>query len=192
MGRPEATWEDRSVHTVSPSSWTVTDSTPDRITFLAISTPSPPIPATRTLAVPIRRIASWPRTYLQEVEQKGLRVTGLRRPTPATGAPKFLQVLEYVLLEESILQVALDHGGLWRGNGHLDRPADDMHLDTDTDCLRTACLCFWSTPVGGFHSRILPPPLPNQQPCTEHSSQLGFAAEGDLHRMSECNKGCHW
>lgn len=64
IGTPEATWEDRSVHTVSPSSWTVTDFTPDRITFLAISTPSPPAPAIRTLAVPIRCIASWPRTYL--------------------------------------------------------------------------------------------------------------------------------
>lgn len=63
------TWEERSAQSVRPSSWTVTDFTPDKITFFAISTPSPRMPAMRTLAVPIRCIPSQPRTYLNRQKQ---------------------------------------------------------------------------------------------------------------------------
>lgn len=82
------TWEDRSVHTAWPSSWTVTDFTPDRITFLAISTPRPRIPAIRTSVVPIRCIASWPRTYLWEEQvdvQYRLYRTGKGDPSSVCG-----------------------------------------------------------------------------------------------------------
>lgn len=63
--RRVSTWDDRSVHCVCPSSWTVTDFTPDRMTFLATSTPRPLRPEIRTLAPPRRCIASRPSTYLQ-------------------------------------------------------------------------------------------------------------------------------
>ena len=87
------TWEDRSVHSAWPSSWTVTDFTPDRITFLAISTPRPRIPAIRTSVVPIRCIASWPRTYLceQQVDlQHRLYRTG--KGDPLVSVWKYLQL----------------------------------------------------------------------------------------------------
>ena len=58
------TCEDRSAHSTLPSSCNVTDLTPLSTTFFAISTPSPRSPEIRTLDAPIRRIASWPNTYL--------------------------------------------------------------------------------------------------------------------------------
>lgn len=88
------TWEDRSAHTVWPSSWTVTDLTPDRITFLAISTPRPRMPAMRTSAVPIRCIASWPRTYLRRWKNKWICGPAISATEPSSRqlVPQYLQL----------------------------------------------------------------------------------------------------
>lgn len=89
------TWEERSAQSVRPSSWTVTDFTPDKITFLAISTPSPRMPAMRTLAVPIRCIPSQPRTYLNRQQQNKTKRRVSHQPcseAPLGGAQGYSQL----------------------------------------------------------------------------------------------------
>lgn len=68
----QLTCEERSLHWASPGSCTVTDLTPARITFLAISTPSPFIPDTNTEVLANLRMASWPSTYLQGEHRAGM------------------------------------------------------------------------------------------------------------------------
>mmetsp|Transcript_22935 Transcript_22935/g.52955 ORF Transcript_22935/g.52955 Transcript_22935/m.52955 type:complete len:218 (-) Transcript_22935:140-793(-) len=53
---------ERSARATGAGSCSVTDLTPPRTTFLAISTPMPFRPTMRTEEAAIRRIASWPRT----------------------------------------------------------------------------------------------------------------------------------
>ena len=66
------TWLDRSDQLAVDWSWIVTDFTPPRTMFLAISTPSPPMPDTRTLDNAILFIAAWPNTYLSKTHRHTL------------------------------------------------------------------------------------------------------------------------
>lgn len=106
---------------------------------------------------------------------------------PPSSLTELLLLLQHALLEEQNFQVVLNHGGLWRGDGHLGRLADSMHMDTNTSCLRTARLCFCSTQAGGFHCKIFPPPLPSRQTYTEHCSELALRSEGGVRCMPECS-----
>lgn len=60
----QSTCEERSVFETVVGSWIVTDLTPARITFFAISMPRPPRPTRSTFEALIFCMASWPSTYL--------------------------------------------------------------------------------------------------------------------------------
>ena len=87
------TWEERSAHWAVPWSCRVTALTPPRMMFLAISTPRPRRPDTRTLDVWSRFIASWPNTYLPGqgvIPGQGLALLTLssRRPSHRLAQPR--------------------------------------------------------------------------------------------------------
>ena len=64
------TWLERSDQLAADWSWTVTDLTPPRTMFLATSTPSPPMPDTRTLDNAIFFMAACPNTYLPRTHKE--------------------------------------------------------------------------------------------------------------------------